>query len=268
MSKLLINEPPLQVLPTLAQAIGLNEALVLQQIHYYSLRSRDDGWVVQPVTEWVDEKKNGDFKFWSKDTLERTLKKLRSDGLIDVEVVSVPGGRGGVRRQARMRVDFDALEALELKIARSPQSAATSEPQIAATSDRNLRQPRTDLKERDLKRTPLSPPKGGRGRAAGRKRDKPDSLAAVVEPCPNGTTDAAAVAAWQAASEQLEAKVVSETFETWLDPIHAHRFADDGALIIAAPWQITGWVTEKYGSLIAAAIGGPARIVACSGADH
>ena len=33
-SKLLIDEQPLQVLPSLACAIGLNEAMVLQQLHW------------------------------------------------------------------------------------------------------------------------------------------------------------------------------------------------------------------------------------------
>jgi hypothetical protein len=31
---LLIEEPPMQVLPSLAAAIGLEEALFLQQLHY------------------------------------------------------------------------------------------------------------------------------------------------------------------------------------------------------------------------------------------
>ena len=35
MSNLLINESPLQVLPTLATYIGLNEAIFLQQVHYW-----------------------------------------------------------------------------------------------------------------------------------------------------------------------------------------------------------------------------------------
>ena len=35
---LLISEPPLQVLPSLAVKIGLNEAIVLQQIHYWLLK--------------------------------------------------------------------------------------------------------------------------------------------------------------------------------------------------------------------------------------
>ncbi len=36
MSKLLINEPPLMVIPTLAKALGINSAIILQQIHYWN----------------------------------------------------------------------------------------------------------------------------------------------------------------------------------------------------------------------------------------
>ena len=40
MSKLLINEQPLQVLPSLAEAIGLNQAIALQQVHYWLENAR------------------------------------------------------------------------------------------------------------------------------------------------------------------------------------------------------------------------------------
>ena len=39
MSNLLIHEEPLLVLPGLASRIGLNEAIFLQQIHYWLNRS-------------------------------------------------------------------------------------------------------------------------------------------------------------------------------------------------------------------------------------
>ena len=42
MSRLLIDEPPLQVLPSLAREIGLNEAIMLQQIHYWLLKSGNE----------------------------------------------------------------------------------------------------------------------------------------------------------------------------------------------------------------------------------
>ena len=35
----LYNEPPLTVSPSLAAAVGLNEAIVLQQVHYWTQNS-------------------------------------------------------------------------------------------------------------------------------------------------------------------------------------------------------------------------------------
>ncbi|MGN4124864.1 hypothetical protein ACMGD3_07585 [Lysinibacillus sphaericus] len=72
---LLINEPPLQVLPTLATKIGLNNAIVLQQVHYWLRVSNNDRdghkWVYKTVEEWHSE-----FPFWSKRTLERIIQSL------------------------------------------------------------------------------------------------------------------------------------------------------------------------------------------------
>jgi len=80
---LLIEEPPLQVLPKLAAVIGLNEAIVLQQIHYWLGRSsnvRDDRkWVYKTAQEWVDE-----FPFWSEATVKRAVASLKERGLIVV----------------------------------------------------------------------------------------------------------------------------------------------------------------------------------------
>ena len=82
-SQLLINEPPLQVLPTLAQAIGLNEAIVLQQVHYWLNpqfnKNVFDGrhWVHNTFTQW-----QGQFKFWSSKTIKRTIAGLEESGLL------------------------------------------------------------------------------------------------------------------------------------------------------------------------------------------
>lgn len=80
-STLLINEPPLQVLPSLAVAIGLAEALVLQQVHYWLLRSgkERDGkvWVYNTTEEWQQQ-----FPFFSVTTVRRTIQNLRDKGLL------------------------------------------------------------------------------------------------------------------------------------------------------------------------------------------
>jgi len=80
MSKLLINEHPLQVLPSLAKAIGLNEAIALQQLHYWLEKSQHvhggRRWVYNSATEWQKQ-----FIFWSESTIRRTFTNLRERGL-------------------------------------------------------------------------------------------------------------------------------------------------------------------------------------------
>lgn len=57
MTKLLIADHPLQVLPRLAAEIGLNEAIVLQQIHYWLEKSthvhRQQKWVYNTMDDWL-----------------------------------------------------------------------------------------------------------------------------------------------------------------------------------------------------------------------
>lgn len=85
MSHLLISEPPLQVIPTLARLIGLNEAIVLQQLHYWLQNKKigkwHDGrkWVRNSLAQWQED----NFPFWSTDTIARVLNKLQSAGYID-----------------------------------------------------------------------------------------------------------------------------------------------------------------------------------------
>ena len=56
MSKLLIADVPLVVLPKLAEKIGLNEAIFLQQLHYRLEHAKYeiDGhrWVYNTVSDW------------------------------------------------------------------------------------------------------------------------------------------------------------------------------------------------------------------------
>lgn len=82
MSKLLINEQPLQVLPSLAQKIGLNEAIVLQQIHELLSDGeyKRDGysWVRRTYEQWQENH----FPFWSVDTVKRTILSLEQKHLV------------------------------------------------------------------------------------------------------------------------------------------------------------------------------------------
>lgn len=83
MSKLLIDDYPIQVLPKLAKEIGLNEAIILQQIHYWLNTSKHnyDGkkWIYNSYPNWVKQ-----FPFWSERTVKRTFSSLEKQDLLFV----------------------------------------------------------------------------------------------------------------------------------------------------------------------------------------
>lgn len=79
--RLLIHESPLQVLPSLAVAIGLNEAIILQQVQYWLTTSTHmyEGrrWVYNTIESWHKQ-----FPFIGERTLRRTIDQLRDSGLL------------------------------------------------------------------------------------------------------------------------------------------------------------------------------------------
>ena len=83
MSNLLMSEPPLQMLPTLAKHVGIEEALVLQQLHYWLLKSNHviDGrpWMYNTMQQWQEQ-----FFFMSERSVRRTLTSLKEQGIIEV----------------------------------------------------------------------------------------------------------------------------------------------------------------------------------------
>ena len=117
MSKLLINEPPLQVLPSLAVLIGLNEAIILQQIHYWIdpriNKNLFDGrlWVHNKYEDWQHQ-----FPFWSEITIRRTMKELEKQQLISCRMA-----KSRFDRVKFYTVNYDVLSNLTSKcVAPSP----------------------------------------------------------------------------------------------------------------------------------------------------
>ena len=107
--KLLIQESPLQVLPSLAMQVGLNEAMVLQQLHFRSLISNNvrDGykWVYKTYDEW----KNEEFPFWSVDTIKRAIRRLEVKGFI---IATASYNRMKMDKTKWYRIDYQKLQLL------------------------------------------------------------------------------------------------------------------------------------------------------------
>ena len=126
-SKLLIDGHPLMVMPKLATAIGLNEAIVLQQIHYWVEKYREvkdehhkqDGqwWVWNTGSEWQEN-----FPFWSERTVWRVIESLRkpheateTDKRITRKALIVTGryNQKGYDKTLWYRIDYAELERIE-----------------------------------------------------------------------------------------------------------------------------------------------------------
>ncbi len=108
-SPLLINEPPLQVLPTLARIIGLNEAIVLQQVHYWLNPDFNTNffegkhWVHNTFNQWQKQ-----FFFWSRKTIKRTIASLENSGLL-ISFITV-----GFKKTKYYTLDYDLLGRISL----------------------------------------------------------------------------------------------------------------------------------------------------------
>ena len=110
-SSLLINEPPLSVLPSLAAAVGLNEAIVLQQLHYWLENKktgvlREDGhkWIFNSYEEWQEN-----FPFWSPRTVQRIFLDLEHAGLI----ISAQFDKATYDRRKYYRLNYDQLRMID-----------------------------------------------------------------------------------------------------------------------------------------------------------
>ncbi|WP_231359826.1 conserved phage C-terminal domain-containing protein [Escherichia coli] len=83
---LLMPSRPIVISPDLAYRIGLNEAIALQQVHYW-LKETTSGvehegarWIYNTTEQWLEQ-----FPFWSESTLKRTFTSLKKLGLLLIE---------------------------------------------------------------------------------------------------------------------------------------------------------------------------------------
>lgn len=89
MRKILFDEQPIVVDKVLARKLGLNEAVVIQQVHYWLKINEKKNqnyihnryWTFNSLKEWHEN----NFDFWSLDTVKRTFSKLEKMGILLVD---------------------------------------------------------------------------------------------------------------------------------------------------------------------------------------
>ncbi|WP_340615184.1 conserved phage C-terminal domain-containing protein [Xenorhabdus thailandensis] len=89
MNLLLLKSRPLVVIPELAMRLGLNEAIILQQIQYW-LTETSSGievngcrWIYNTVEKWQAQ-----FPFFSESTIKRALSNLKKLGVLRIEQIN------------------------------------------------------------------------------------------------------------------------------------------------------------------------------------
>lgn len=105
----LFNDPPVVFDPKLAIEIGLNEAIVLQQIHYWLVSNERSGnnyyngryWTFNSIKKWRDDF----FPWWSEPTVKRTFKSLEDKGIL----ISGNFNKKGYDKTKWYTIDYQAL---------------------------------------------------------------------------------------------------------------------------------------------------------------
>ena len=104
MTNLLLDDRPILVMPKLAEEVGLNEAIVLQQVHYWLQRSTnivdDHKWVYNSFPEW-----NKQFPWWGIATVKRTFSKLENEGYL----ITANYNKAGFDKTKWYRINYDRL---------------------------------------------------------------------------------------------------------------------------------------------------------------
>lgn len=108
---LLLDEQPLVIQKGLASVIGLNESIVVQQIHYWTILNKKSRknyrngfyWTYNSFENW-----NKEFPFWSLRTIKRIFTKLENKGIIITDNFN----KKGFDRTKWYRIDYDVLKSL------------------------------------------------------------------------------------------------------------------------------------------------------------
>jgi len=108
MSKMFFNKPPLVIDKDLTELVGLHEAIILQQIHYWmeintkANRNYQDGfyWTFNSYKEWQKQ-----FPFWSERTIQRLILSLEGKGFL----ISANYNRLNLDKTKWYRIDYDKV---------------------------------------------------------------------------------------------------------------------------------------------------------------
>ncbi|MEV5924480.1 DnaD domain protein [Micrococcus luteus] len=130
MNNLLIDDYPILVLPKLATEIGLNEAIVLQQMHYWINKSNhihdNKRWIYNSYKEWEQH-----FPFWSNATIRRTISSLEKQELVLVGNYN----KAGFDKTKWYSINYSTLEGVSKRVAQNEQTSCSKRANAVAQNE-------------------------------------------------------------------------------------------------------------------------------------
>lgn len=133
------------VMPSLAVEIGLNQALILQQIHYWLGAQREEiegeKWVYNTILQWKEQ-----FPFFSEDTIYRAIKSLREHGFVIAKNLS----GNPFNKTLYYRIDYRKLLESDTRNLRVSETAGCGNLYITETTNR-------EYTENTKKKSPAAP---------------------------------------------------------------------------------------------------------------
>lgn len=173
MSNFLINEPPLVVLPTLAVKLGLEKAIILQQIQYWASKEKNvrDGyaWVYNTYEVWHQQ-----MPFMSERSIRRHVTEMEKAGIL----VSTDGYNDSKWDRTKWyRINHHAVEGLSdtanLDTSIRDDEAIVQKPLVDAAKTGDSEPARLDGSLKETKTNAKTTTKTNKPRSSGRKTDIP-----------------------------------------------------------------------------------------------
>ena len=152
MNNLLIDDYPILVLPKLAAEIGLNEAIVLQQMHYWLKKSNHnyDGrrWIYNSYKEWEQH-----FPFWSNATIRRTISSLEKQELLFIGNYN----KAGFDNTKWYSIDYFKLEGVSKRVAQNEQTSCSKRANAVVQNEQTNTRDYTEITTETTNNNILSP---------------------------------------------------------------------------------------------------------------
>lgn len=245
-SKLLIDEYPLQVLPTLACLLGLGEGIVIQQIHYWlhtaektkrlGVYKNGRWWIFNNLATWQRD----NFPFWSTKTVQRLLDSLREKKVVIASRLST----NNLDQTLYYTIDYDHLNLLI-----QGQDAVPPNPPIWTDCPNGAPFGHNDQMDMDKLTKSI-------------RSNCPtvNSLTEITSETTQRVNPAAPhLRLWEMIDQQLRADLGKGDYNQWIHPLKPSAYQDGVLTILAVNSYCRDWCQSRIGlkvSRLATAIAG------------